>query len=391
MNRLITIEGVKKTIFSSGAVNQIGPECKSLGASRVMLVMDSSLAKTDICSRIKDLIRKDRIKPFLYPDVTPEPDPALADFGAELARNEKVSCVIAVGGGSTMDVGKAIAVLTKNEGKAIDYIGLGLVKKPGLPSIMVPTTAGTGSEVTFTSVFTMRETKMKGGINSPFLYPHAAILDPQLTISLPPRATAQTGMDALTHAIESFTSLQSQFMSETISLRAIELIATNLRGAVFNGAHYPYREGMMKGSYMAGLGLAMSGVGAVHALAYPMGAIFDIPHGLANAVMLPYVLAYNYPGNIDKFSQIAWAMGENDGGLSNRDSAACAVRAVIDLADDVGIPRTLGELNIPEAAIPEMAKGAMKVERPILNNPRPMTLDVAEMIYRWAFRGESRP
>ena len=391
MNHTITMEGIRKTVFGAGAVGQIAEECKALKATRVILVMDQSLSKTELCKQIQESFKKGRIKAFLYADVTPEPDPVLADQGAELARGEKVGCVVAVGGGSTMDVGKAIAVLTKNEGKAIDYIGLGLVKKPGLPSIMVPTTAGTGSEVTFTSVFTMRETKMKGGINSPFLYPHTAILDPQLTISLPPEATAQTGMDALTHAVESFTSLQSQFMSETLSLRAIELIAANLRGAVFNGAHYPYREGMMKGSYLAGLGLAMSGVGAVHALAYPMGAIFDIPHGLANAVMLPYVLAYNYPGNLDKFSQISWAMGENDKGLSNRDSAASAVKAIADLADDVGIPRTLKDLNIPETAIPEMAEGAMKVERPILNNPRSMTTDVAEMIYKWAFHGECSP
>ena len=204
-----------------------------------------------------------------------------------------------------MDVAKAAAVLVTNRGKAVDYIGLGLIREPGLPTIMVPTTSGTGSEVTFTSVFTMRDTKTKGGINSPYLYAHTALLDPELTLGLPPEATAYTGMDALTHAIESFTSLQSHFLSAPIALRAIELIAANLRGAVFNGGHYAYREKMMQGSYLAGLGLAMSGVGAVHALAYPLGALFNIPHGVANAVMLPHVLEYNFPGDIEKFSEIA--------------------------------------------------------------------------------------
>ncbi|MFH1722981.1 MAG: iron-containing alcohol dehydrogenase, partial [Candidatus Altiarchaeota archaeon] len=171
MDNLITIEGVKKTIFGSGAINQIGPECRNLGATRALLVMDRSLAKSDICSRIQELLRKSRVKALLYPDVTPEPDPRIADIGAQFARKEKVHCIIGVGGGSTMDVAKAIGVLVRNDGKAVDYIGLNRVKKAGLPTIVVPTTAGTGSETTFTSVFTMRDTKSKGGINTPFLRP----------------------------------------------------------------------------------------------------------------------------------------------------------------------------------------------------------------------------
>jgi alcohol dehydrogenase len=388
MNNVITIEGVKKTIFGPGALHQIGEECKALKASKVLLVMDQTLSKKEICDRISEVLRKGRVKTFLYPEVTPEPAPELADVGAEMAKKENVGCVIGVGGGSTMDVAKAIGVLAKNEGKAVDYIGLGLVKKPGLPTIMAPTTAGTGSEVTFTSVFTMRETKAKGGINSPYLFPDIAILDPELTLELSPEVTAYTGMDALTHAIESFTSLQAHFMSEPISLKAIEIISANLRGSVFNGSEYQSRENMMRGSYLAGLGLAMSGVGAVHALAYPLGALFDVPHGIANALMLPYVLEYNYPGNMDKFTIINQAMGEGGKGSSKRGTAASAVRAVFDLSSDIGIPLTLKELNIPVEAIPEMAEAAMKVTRPILNNPRPMTVAVAEDIYRKAFEGK---
>ena len=387
MNSIFTIEGVKRTIFGAGAVREVGEACKVVKASRVLLVIDKNLSETDICSRVQDGLQKSRVKAILYPEVTPEPAPAVADAGAALAREEKAGCIVAVGGGSTMDVAKAIAVLVKNEGKAVDYIGLGLVKNPGLPTIMVPTTAGTGSEVTFTAVFTMRETKTKGGINSPFLYPHTALLDPELTLQLPREVTATTGMDALTHAIESFTSLQAHFMSETMSLNAIEIISDNLRGAVFNGKDYRSRENMMQASYMAGLGLAMSGVGAVHALAYPLGANFGIPHGMANAVMLPYVLTYNYPGNIGKFSQVAFAMGEEENGLSDRALAARASNAVFDLADDIGIPPTLKDLNVPEEAIPEMSVAAMKVERPILNNPRTMSVNIAEEIYRNAFHG----
>ncbi len=386
MNSPLIVEGVKKTVFGPGAIEQLAEECKALKASRALVVMDSRLSKMEIGARALEFLKKGRVTSCIYPEVTPEPDPSLADAGAQLAKQNKVQCVIGIGGGSTMDVAKAIAVLVTNKGKAVDYIGLGLVKKPGLPTIMVPTTAGTGSEVTFTSVFTMRDTKTKGGINSPHLYAHTALLDPELTLGLSPEATAYTGMDALTHAIESFTSLQSHFLSAPISLRAIELIAANLRGAVFNGGHYPYREKMMEGSYLAGLGLAMSGVGAVHALAYPLGALFDVPHGTANAVMLPYVLEYNFPGDIEKFSDISLAMGE-EFGYSDRDTAALAAKAVFDLSRDIGIPSTLKELDIPEWAIPEMAEAAMKVERPILNNPRPMTTAVAEDIYKSAFNG----
>jgi alcohol dehydrogenase class IV len=387
MNSLITIEGVKKTIFGRGVVNQIGPECESLGASSALLVMDSGLAKTDISPRIQDLIHESGVKIYLYPDVSPEPDPKIADLGAEKVKKDKIACVIGVGGGSSMDVAKAIAVLAKNDGKAVDYIGLNKVKNQGLPTIMVPTTSGTGSETTFTAVFTMRDTKGKGGINSPFLYPNTAILDPELTLGLPPYVTAYTGMDALTHAIESYTSLQAHFMSEPISLRAIELISDNLRGAVFNGKDIHFRENMMMGSYLAGLGLAMSGVGACHSLAYPLGSLFDIPHGVANACMLPYVLEYNYPGNIDKFCRMAIAMDQDVEGISPRDIAALVADVVYDLEDDIGIPLTLDELKIPEDAIPELAKAAIKVERPLMNNPRPMTLEIIEEIYRQAFEG----
>ncbi len=390
MEKPIVVEGIKKTLFGPGTADQIGLECKALGAKRVLLVIDKQLVANEIGTRVLDSLKDSRVKATVFPEVTPEPDPSLADVGAQLARKEKVHCVLGVGGGSTMDVAKAVAVLATNEGNAVDYIGLGLVKKPGLPSIMVPTTAGTGSEVTFTAVFTMRTTKSKGGINSPFLYPHTAILDPLLTMNLPPEVSGTTGMDALTHAIESYTSLQAHFMSEPVSLRAIEMISENLRGVVFDGGRYGYRENMLKGSYMAGLGLAMAGVGAVHALAYPLGAFFDIPHGMANAVMLPYVLEFNYPANVEKFSRMAVAMNQEDPAMTERELAAQAVRAVFDLSRDLGIPRTLRDLSIPESAIPQMAEAALKVTRPMMNNPRPVSLRVAQAIYQNAFEGKDK-
>ena len=387
MNNIINIEGVKKTVFGSGSAGQLGAECKKLGASRALLVIDQALSKTSIAEQVQASLKSSRIKCFMFTDVTPEPDPKIADLGTELALKEKVHCVIGVGGGSTMDIAKAIAMLVKNGGKAVDYIGLDKVKKQGIPTIMVPTTAGTGSETTLTAVFTQRDTKKKGGINSSLIYPDTAILDPELTLDLPPMITAYTGMDALTHAIESYTSLKANFMSEIISLRAIELIMENLRGAVFNGKNLTYRENMMKGSYLAGMGLAMAGVGAVHALAYPMGAIYDVPHGIGNGLLLPYVLEYNYPGNIEKFCNLALVMDQDMEGLSARENASLVSEAVFELAEDIGVPMTLAELDIPEDSIPEMAKGAMEVAVPIANNPRPMTVEAAAEIYRNAYEG----
>jgi len=387
MDRIITVEGVKKTIFGSGSIKRLGEECKALGAKRAIIIADKALAGTTIVTDSLEALKSASIEVIPYFEVLPEPAPSLADAAAAIASKEAADCVVGIGGGSTMDVAKAAAVLTKNPGSATDYIGLGLVKNCGLPSVMVPTTAGTGSEVTFTAVFTMRESKSKGGINSPYLYPSLAILDPELTLSLPPYPTAYTGMDALTHAIESYTSLQAHFLSETQSLSAIELISGNLRGAVYDGSNMIYREGMLKGSYQAGLGLAMAGVGAVHALAYPLGALFNIPHGIANATLLPFVMAYNYPGNTEKFAMIAQALGEGIDGLSMREAASKAASAVAQLSKDIGIPASLKELQIPVEAIPEMAQGAMKVARPLANNPRPVTVDSAAEIYRLAFKG----
>ncbi|MBW2063822.1 MAG: iron-containing alcohol dehydrogenase [Deltaproteobacteria bacterium] len=389
MQGLITVEGVKKTIFGAGALKELGNVARELDASRVLLVMDQALSKTAISEKAQEVLQNNGIAALLYSKVTLEPSPQLADEGAEIAKEENVGAVIGLGGGSTMDVAKAIAVLVNNGGKAVDYIGLGLVKKPGLPTIMVPTTSGTGSEATFTAVFTMRENKAKGGINSPFLYPSVAVLDPELTLGLPREITAYTGMDALTHALESYTSLQAHFMSEPVSLSAVELIAGNIREAVADGDNYGFRESMMKGSYLAGLGLAMAGVGAVHAMAYPLGAFFDVPHGVANAVMLPYVLAYNYQSAVEKFCRVGEAMGREREPGSSLNGAKGAVKAVFDLGREIGIPRSLRELGIPEDAIPDMAEAAMKVERPMLNNPKPMTVDAVEEVYSQAFEGKT--
>jgi alcohol dehydrogenase len=284
-----------------------------------------------------------------------------------------------------MDVAKAIAVLATNKGSAVDYLGLNKIPKPGLPKIMIPTTAGTGSEVTFTAVFVRKNLKKKEGMNSPYLYPELALLDPELTLSLPPEPTAQTGLDALCHAIESYTSVNASPMSELFSLEAIVLIAENLRTCVHDGKNLPARENMLRGSLYAGLGLANAGVTAVHSLSYPLGGKYGIGHGLANTLMLPAVMAFNLPAALDKFTDIAQAMGENTEGLPVREAAYLALEAVESLIEDCGIGSSLEEFGIKEKDFPALADVALTIARPLENNPRKVTKEDAIEIYADAF------
>ena len=317
----------------------------------------------------------------IFDQVEPEPRLELADEGAKLALKKKCDAVIGIGGGSAMDVAKAVAVLTTNKGKAADYLGLNKVPGPGLPTIMIPTTAGTGSEVTFTAVFVRKNLKKKEGMNSPYLYPDLALLDPELTLSLPPGPTATTGLDALCHAIESYTSINASPMSEMMSLEAIRLISDNLRTCVHEGGNLEAREQMLLGSLYAGLGLANAGVTAVHSLSYPLGGKYGIPHGLANTILLLPVMAFNLPAALEKFAIIAEVMGEVTDDLPLREAAYLALDAVEALIEDCGIETKLGDFDIAEEDFPELAKVAMTIARPLANNPRQVTIENAIEIY----------
>jgi len=313
--------------------------------------------------------------------VEPEPRLEMADEGAKLAMKRKCDAVVGIGGGSAMDVAKAVSVLAANKGKAANYLGMNKVPGPGLPTIMAPTTAGTGSEVTFTAVFIRKNLKKKEGMNSPYLYPELALLDPQLTLSLPPGTTATTGLDALCHAIESYTSINASPMSELVSLEAVRLISENLRTCVHDGGNLEAREQMLLGSLYAGLGLANAGVTAVHSLSYPLGGEYGIPHGLANTIMLLPVMAFNLPGALEKFAIIAEVMGEVTDALPVREAAYLALDAVEALIEDCGIKAKLSDFDIAEKDFPELAKVAMTVARPLENNPRKVTLENAIEIY----------
>lgn len=373
--------------FGVNAIQQLGDVVARMQGSKVFLVADPGLKNAGIITQITSVLKKKKIPYVLYDKVVPEPGLKLADQGAKLAKKEKADCVVGIGGGSALDIAKAVSILLTNGGKAEDYLGLDKIKLPGVPKIMVPTTAGTGAEVTFTAVFINEKTNSKGGMNGDPLYPDAAILDPALTLSLPPHVTAATGIDAFTHALEAFVSTQAHAISDMYAMEAMALISNNLGAAYANGTNIEARSAMLMGSLLGGKALATAGVGLVHAMAYPLGGMFNTAHGLANAVLLPYVVEYNIIGNPMKFATIAEIMGYETEGLPLREAGQLAVEAIHQLNADVGIPGSLESLGIPADRIPEMAKIALTVTRPVENNPRKPTLDDVISIYEAAFDG----
>ena len=384
MYKAFSFTGAKKIVFGCGSFSGLVGQVRDLRAKKPFVAVDGNLAKLGMGDRIAEMFDRGGMKAVLYDRVLPEPPLEQADEGAGLALKGKCDIVIGIGGGSAMDVAKAVAVVAAHGAEAKDFLGLNRVPGPGLPTIMVPTTAGTGSEVTFTAVFVRHDLKKKEGMNSMFMYPDLALLDPELTLSLPPQPTAASGMDALCHAIESYTSVIASPASEMFSLRAIGLIAENLRTCVHNGGNLEAREAQMLGSLYAGIGLANAGVGAAHSLSYPLGGKYGISHGVANTLMLPRIMEFNLPGALEKFADVAEMMGENTEGLSVRDAAMLAVEAVDALIEDCGIATGLEELGIPEEDYSEMARVAMTVARPLENNPRKVTLEDAIAIYRTA-------
>jgi len=371
---------VPRIIFGPGAADILAAEAKHLG-KRALVVIDPSLVKTGQADSILAPLREKKIDVATFDNVEPEPWVETADEAGAAASKHKADTVIGVGGGSTMDVAKAAAVLATNDGKASDYQGLDLVEKPGLPSIMVPATAGTGSEVTFTAVLSRKKPRMKAGINSNFLFPKLAVLIPRLTLSVPRDVTATTGMDALTHAIEGFTSRQATVLSDMVASKAIAMIGANLKQAVEDGNDITARTNMLMGSLLAGIALANAGVGAVHSLSYPLGGNFRVPHGVANGLLLPYVMRFNIKHCAAKYAETANLLGEHTRGLKHNQAAEKAIIFVERLMQETGVPTKLGALGISREHFPEMASGAMKVTRPLENNPRTVNIEQAVSIY----------
>ncbi len=383
--KIISLRSPRLILAGLGASERLGQEASGIGAKRVLLVTDQGVVESGVAEKIHGQLKREGMEVEIFKEVLPDPDIENAEACIEVAKKGRFELIIGLGGGSPMDIASITSVMLKNPGTIYDYFGINLVKNPGVPTILIPTTAGTGAEVTPNAILTDKKEKLKKAIVSPHILPRISIVDPLLTISMPPSVTSSSGIDALTHAIESYTSNNATILTDLFAKEAIVMIGRSLRTAVANGNNLEARYDMSIGSLYAGISLANAGVTAVHALAYPLGGRFNIPHGIANGLLLPYVMEFNVLGNIPKFAQVSKLLGERVEHLSLLDQAYHSARAVKAIYKDLKIPQSLGELNVPKEAISEMARSAINVTRLMGNNPRKMTVEDVEKIYEKAF------
>lgn len=382
--KIISFRSPHLILAGMGSLERLGEEAKALGTKKALLVTDKGVVASGIGEKIQALLKKEGMELDIFDKVIPDPDIGCAEACIQMAKRDKYNLILGVGGGSPMDIASAVSVMCTNPGTVRDYLGINLVKNPGIPTILIPTTAGTGAEVTPNAILTDVEAKLKKAIVSPYILPRVAIVDPLLSVSMPPQVTSSSGIDALTHAIESYTSNKATIMTDLFAKEAIILIGQSLRTAVANGNNLQARYDMSIGSLYAGIALANAGVTAVHALAYPLGGQFKVAHGIANGLLLPYVMEFNILGDIPKFVQIAQYLGEKVEHLPLLEQAYHAAKAVKAIYKDLKIPQSLTELKVPKEAIPEMARAAMNVTRLMGNNPRDMTVEDVERIYEKA-------
>jgi len=382
MNKINIFQTTRRIVMGAGAVNQIADEVKRLRGTKVMIVTDPGLVQSGIITRIEGLLSQAGLEVVRFSGVEPDPRYEIVAEAAEAVRQAKADLVLGIGGGSSLDIAKVAAILVTNADPVTSYFGIDLVPQPGVPTILIPTTAGTGSEVTPIAILSDHHEKLKKGVVSPYLFPDCALLDPELTLGLSPEVTAATGMDALIHALESYTSKNATPMTDMLACQALDLLFNNIREAYAEGGNLVARANMLEGSLLAGMAFANAGVTAVHAFAYPIGAEFHIPHGIANTIMLLPVMQFNLLGNLDKFANLAKVFGQETAGLSKRKAAQLAVEAMQELAEDLNVPQRLSVFGVKDEHIPALAEGVMKVTRLLANNPRNLHVEDAEAIYR---------
>lgn len=366
--------------FGWGALARLPELVKSVGGRRVLVVGDPGVAKAGLVERVVSALGG-AFPVTIFTDVESDPDARSVDAGVQLARSKECDVIVGIGGGSAMDVAKVIGVMLTNPGNIRDYNGMGKIGQPGAPVIAIPTTSGTGSELTIWSVLSDKEKKTKFGVGSVLNCARIALLDPELTMSLPPAITAATGIDALTHALESYVNTATQPISEAMSEQSMALIARSLRLAVAQPGNKEARADMLLASTIAAMAFNSTRLGLAHAFAMPLGSRFHIPHGLANAIMLPAVMRFNLPGNLAKFARIAQIFGERTDGLSLREAAERSVIAIEQLQADIGITAKLGDFHMTEADLHDVAAEAM-LSGNVAVNPRKPTLEDMKALLR---------
>lgn len=381
LNRPVTIHNVGTVRIGKGVVLDCAGDLAARGATSVFLV--TTPPTRGLCAPLIGALADRGLAVTVWDALTGEP--TIQDFHAATreARQSRADAVVGLGGGSAMDVAKLVAALIDGRQTIEQAIGVDLLAGRALPLACIPTTAGTGSEVTPIAILGDEEEDLKKGVVSPFLVPDFAYLDPELTVSMPRAVTASTGVDALTHCIEAFANRFAHPMVDVFALDGMRLIAAHLERACTDGTDLVAREAMLRASYYGGLCLGPVNTAAVHALAYPLGGEFHIPHGVANSILLPHVLRFNLPAAPGRYAQIARAMGVTEG-ISEEATARAGIEFVAELSARIGIPAGLSGMGISANAIPHMASSAMKVTRLLERNLRDMTEDDAARIYEAA-------
>ena len=380
-NRMILNE---TSYFGAGSISEIVTEAKKRAFKKALVVTDPDLIKFNVAKNVTDLLEEAGLAYDIFSQVKANPTVKVVKAGIEAFKAAGADYLIAIGGGSSMDTAKAIGIIINNPEYA-DVTSLeGAIdtKNPSVPIIAVPTTAGTAAEVTINYVITDEEKKRKFVCVDPHDIPVVAIIDAKMMSSMPKGLTASTGMDALTHAIEGYTTLGAWELTDMMHLKAIEIISRSLRKAVENDPQG--REDMALGQYIAGMGFSNVGLGVVHGMAHPLGAFYDTPHGIANAVLLPYVMEYNAEYTGEKFKYIAEAMGVDTTGMSQAEYRAAAVNAVKQLSKDVGIHEKLHEIGVKEEDLQALSESAF-ADVCTGGNPRPCTVESILGIYKTAF------
>ena len=373
--------------FGAGCRENIAVEAARRGFKKAFFVTDRDLIHFKVADKVIEVFEKNSIPYELFSDVKANPTIANVQHGVEAFKASGADFIVALGGGSSIDTAKGIGIVVNNpdfaDVKSLE--GVANTRQKAVPTFALPTTAGTAAEVTINYVIIDEDAKKKMVCVDPNDIPSVAIVDPELMYSMPKGLTAATGMDALTHAIESFITPGAWVMSDMFELKAIEMIAANLKAAVDNGNDTVAREAMSQAQYIAGMGFSNVGLGIVHSMAHPLGAHYDTPHGVANALLLPYVMEYNANSPAaPKYLQIAKAMGVNTEGMSEAEGVRAAVDAVRQLSLSIGIPQKLHEIGVREEDLHQLAIDAFN-DVCTGGNPRPTSIEDIEALYRQAY------
>ncbi len=380
-----TFETTPKIICEQGGADRLGEIARGLNISRLFLVTDAGLVRAGLIEGALASLAKAQVAVTVFSDVLADPPELSVQAAVDAARAAGADGVVGFGGGSSMDTAKLVALLARTPQSLPSIYGIGLAQGPRLPLIQVPTTAGTGSEVTPISILTTPSHEKKGVV-SPLLYPDVALLDGRLTLGLPAAVTAMTGVDAMVHAIEAFTTrLKKNPLSDALAIKALQLLYANLPAAVIDGKDPAVREAMLLGSLFAGMAFANAPVGAVHALAYPLGGHYGLPHGLSNSLVFVPVLRFNLCAALALYAQLGRAILPQAVGMDDAGAAAAFVDAIAACVATMPYAQNLRSAGVSQDDLPMLARDAMNVQRLLVNNPRDVAYDDALALYQAAY------